>query len=103
MTLGLGFYGRSFTLSDPSCSSPGCHFSSGGTAGPCTQTVGILSYTEITDIIAQGANVTMDSTAAVNIVTWAGNQWVSYDDQTTMGLKVGYANSHCLGGWVYLL
>jgi chitinase len=30
VNLGLGFYGRSYTLSDPSCSSPGCPFSDPG-------------------------------------------------------------------------
>ncbi|KAH1586896.1 hypothetical protein KXX34_006961 [Aspergillus fumigatus] len=28
VVLGLGFYGRSFTLSDPSCNTPGCPFAS---------------------------------------------------------------------------
>jgi len=36
VTLGLGFYGRSFTLTDPSCSHTGCEFSSAAPAGPCT-------------------------------------------------------------------
>ena len=26
IVLGLGFYGRSFQLSDPACSTPGCNF-----------------------------------------------------------------------------
>lgn len=36
VTLGLGWYGRSFTLSNPSCNQPWCLFSNGGTAGECT-------------------------------------------------------------------
>lgn len=42
VALGLGFYGRSFTLSDPSCNIPGCPFardrggSGGGNPGECT-------------------------------------------------------------------
>ncbi|KAI5291816.1 hypothetical protein KEM54_006393, partial [Ascosphaera aggregata] len=36
VVLGLGFYGRSFTLQDPSCKKPGCVFSAGGNAGQCT-------------------------------------------------------------------
>lgn len=44
VVLGMGFYGRSFTLSDLSCTGPGCPFTSAGAAGPCSNTAGILSY-----------------------------------------------------------
>ncbi|OBT73001.1 hypothetical protein VF21_07849 [Pseudogymnoascus sp. 05NY08] len=98
VNMGLGFYGRSFTLTDPSCSATGCPFSAGGNAGPCTATAGILSSVEIGDVISAGATVTLDKDAAVKIVTWGGNQWVSYDDGETMKTKLQYANSKCLGG-----
>lgn len=98
VTMGLGFYGRSFTLSNPSCSSPGCGFSAGGNAGTCTATVGILSYDEIVDIVASGATVTYDTAAAVEIATFGGNQWVSYDDSKSLAAEIKYANQHCLGG-----
>lgn len=99
VTIGLGFYGRSFTLSDPSCASAGCPFSAGGNPGACTASAGTLSFSEIESIIAnEGAKVTLDKDAAVQIVTWGGNQWVSYDDADTMKLKVDYANGKCLGG-----
>ena len=109
-TLGLGFYGRSFTLADPSCTAPGCKFLYGGNPGPCTATSGILSYEEIMSIINGSSNVARDesSTAAdvtvvhdveatVQIASW-GNQWVSFDDATTFKQKTDYANSHGLGG-----
>jgi len=44
VVMGFGFYGRSFTMADPSCSVPGCTFSSAGIAGDCTGEPGILSY-----------------------------------------------------------
>ena len=98
VVLGLGFYGRSFTLADPNCTIAGCVFTSGANAGQCTQSVGTLSYAEIQRIIAQGATVTEDVTAAVKMVVYDTNQWVSYDDEETLKLKVDYANAHCLGG-----
>jgi chitinase len=52
VVLGLGWYGRSFTLTDPSCISPGCTFSAGGTPGQCTNSAGTLSNAEITRIIS---------------------------------------------------
>ena len=85
-------------MSDSSCMTAGCPFSGAGTAGPCTASAGILSDIEIRNIIANGATVTLDETAAVQIVTWDTDQWVSYDDATTLKMKIDYANSICLGG-----
>lgn len=98
VVMGIGFYGRSFTLSDPSCTHAGCPFSSGGTPGACSASAGTLMYSEIQEIIANGATVTTDQAAGVKIVTWGGNQWVSYDDETTLKQKMDYANGKCLGG-----
>jgi hypothetical protein len=50
------------------------------------------------DIIANGATVTTDKAAAVKIVTYNSDQWVSYDDQDTLKLKMDYANGKYLGG-----
>ncbi|EHA19726.1 hypothetical protein ASPNIDRAFT_122397, partial [Aspergillus niger ATCC 1015] len=103
--LGLGFYGRSFTLANPSCDTPGCPFNTannstgGGVAGECTQTSGILSDYEINRIIEDySVNVKYDETAGVNWMTWSGNQWVSFDNARTLKQKADFANSKCLGG-----
>ena len=98
VVLGLGFYGRSFTLADPSCTTAGCLFTSGAPGGSCTQSVGTLSYAEIQRLVASGARVIKDETAAVKMVVYDTNQWVSYDDAETLKMKVDYANAHCLGG-----
>ncbi|ROV91006.1 hypothetical protein VSDG_07707 [Cytospora chrysosperma] len=99
IVMGIGFYGRSFTLSDPSCTEAGCPFSAGGTPGNCSASAGTLMYSEIQDIIATGdATVVTDKDAAVQIVTWGGDQWVSYDDADTLKQKLDYANGKCLGG-----
>jgi len=98
VNLGIGFYGRSFTMSNPSCLEAGCEFSGGGNPGPCTATSGILSAEEIRSVVAAGANVQLDPVAGVEIITWDTNQWVSYDDETTLKMKVDFGNSFCLGG-----
>lgn len=127
VNLGIGFYGRSmcyyfihihpslsvfpgkearkltrhaigFTMSDPGCLEAGCPFSGGGNPGPCTQSSGILSSQEIRQIVADGANVELDPVAGVEIITWDTNQWVSYDDEVTLKLKVEFGNKFCLGG-----
>ncbi|KAL7793735.1 glycoside hydrolase family 18 protein [Trichoderma ceciliae] len=108
INLGIGFYGRSYTVADPACNIIGCEFqtgdllSSGGAAGPCTKTKGILSYKEINDIIADNedsALVRYDETAAVKMLIYGqGLNWVSYDDKTTYQQRVEFANARGLGG-----
>jgi chitinase len=94
INLGLGFYGRSFTLDSPNCIDPGCPFTGPGVAGECTGQGGILSYAEIM-AMQQSYNLVSvyDSVAAVKYIAWNQNQWVSYDDQETFQQKILYANS----------
>jgi chitinase len=101
VNLGLGWYGRSFTLADPSCSTPDgiCQFTAGGNPGQCTGSAGTLSNAEIKVILASGGAVeSYDATAAVRWMTWNTNQWVSFDDGLTMQQKIQAANDLCLGG-----
>lgn len=88
-------------MKDPACLHAGCPFSDGAHGGACTGTPGVLSAAEIQKIIAGGgAKVTFDEAAAVEIVTWDTDQWVSWDDKKTLKLKVDFANRRCLGGYV---
>lgn len=44
VVMGMGFYGRSFTMTDATCWTADCTFSTAGYAGDCSQTAGILYY-----------------------------------------------------------
>ncbi|KAJ6579226.1 hypothetical protein DFH09DRAFT_1447553 [Mycena vulgaris] len=76
MVMGLGFYGRSFTLASADCSSPGCIWASGANAGPCSGQSGILMYAEIQSILNQvdgsgsKPSPVFDEDAAVKYVVW---------------------------------
>ncbi|GAB1211409.1 hypothetical protein ATERTT37_000523 [Aspergillus terreus] len=103
--LGLGFYGRSFTLKDTTCTTPGCPFdksayeAGGATPGKCTGTSGILSNYEINRVLEQySPDVIYSDEAAVNWITWNENQWVSFDNAKTLKQKADFANSKCIGG-----
>ncbi|OKL57184.1 hypothetical protein UA08_07332 [Talaromyces atroroseus] len=99
INLGIGFYGRSYTVSDSNCYAPGCPFSSAGNAGSCTDSAGTLSYAEIMEYMEDDdAYVVWDETDAVNYMFWEGDQWVSFDNNITFKQKVDYANEVCLGG-----
>ncbi|RDH30342.1 hypothetical protein BDQ94DRAFT_161391 [Aspergillus welwitschiae] len=98
IVLGIGFYGRSYTMSDTACYQPGCPFIGAGNAGSCTVTPGVLSYSEIIELMQdEDTEVIWDDTDAVNYMVW-GDQWVSFDTNVTFQQKVDYANTKCLGG-----
>ncbi|KAF2130126.1 glycoside hydrolase family 18 protein, partial [Dothidotthia symphoricarpi CBS 119687] len=96
IALGFGFYGRSFTLADPSCTEPGCLFSGGAKKGVCTGTSGYLAYYEIQDILnknkKRALSVVHDKEAAVKYFSWDDNQWISYDDAESFKQKKDWAN-----------
>ncbi|KAI0572128.1 Glycosyl hydrolases family 18 protein [Pyrenophora tritici-repentis] len=99
LNLGLGFYGRSFQLSNSACYKPGCNFKGGASPGPCSKNSGTLTYNEIQDIIKQHKiKPYHDKEAAVKYITWNNDQWVSYDDKDTFKAKIDYANKVGLGG-----
>lgn len=99
LNLGLGFYGRSFQLSDPSCSKPGCQFKGGAAPGPCTANSGTLAYFEIMDIVkSKNLKPYYDKEAQAKYIVWDNDQWVSYDDKDTFQAKIDFANKLGLGG-----
>ncbi|KAI0203159.1 carbohydrate-binding module family 18 [Astrocystis sublimbata] len=99
LNLGMGFYGRSFQLSDPTCHKPGCQFKGGASPGPCSKNSGTLTYREIMDVIKNNKlKPYYDKENAVKYITWNQDQWVSYDDHETFKQKIDFANKQGLGG-----
>jgi chitinase len=105
LVLGLGYYGRSFTLESSSCKEVGCKFSGPGKAGPCTKSPGILAWFEIDKIIAKNPQnkPILDSSSMSKILTWDNDQWISYDDEETFTMRRHYAREHCLKGNLELI
>ncbi|GAB1317703.1 chitinase [Madurella fahalii] len=102
VNMGFGFYGRSFTMSNPGCFEPNgvCQFSDGGVPGSCSGTKGVLTYEEVVSrnnsldvkTIYEGKNTT------VKYNVFGGSQWVSYDDGESFRHKLEHLASRCLGG-----
>ncbi|KAI1182685.1 chitinase [Nemania serpens] len=100
VTMGMGFYSRTFTLTDPSCNHVGCTVSSGGNVGRCSDTVGVLLHPEVAEIVSEKKlTPVLDHTAAVKTVAW-GNQWTSFDDVATWRLKGNTARGQCIEGFM---
>ncbi|KAL2759723.1 glycoside hydrolase family 18 protein [Sodiomyces alcalophilus JCM 7366] len=99
VALGLGLYGRSFELASASCWKSDCPLKGPGAPGRCSNTPGILAYSEIMELLdITGARSYLDEAAAVRYVVFSGNNWVSLDDVTTFQKKIDYANNMGLGG-----
>lgn len=96
--LGLAYYGRGYTATDPDCLYYGCKFTGSSTKDLCSNQNGILSNCEIKRKIHNGAQTNMiTGGAATKQLFWA-NQWVSYDDSETIALKKGLADERCMSG-----
>ena len=82
--LGLATYGRSFKLEDPDSNGLGAPASGAGDAGEYTLEAGFLSSYEI---CTMGLTV-VEETEVEAPYGYTGDQWVGYDDETSLVLKV---------------
>ncbi|KAL4802540.1 glycoside hydrolase superfamily [Aspergillus unguis] len=97
VVMGMAYYGRSFTIADPDCTEPGCVYRSGGAAGECSETVGVLLNSEVQKKIDKlGLTPTLYENDAVKAAAF-GDQWVSFDEET-FKVRGDYARSQCMGG-----
>lgn len=98
VTFGMAFYSLSFTLDNVACNSPGCPVGSGGVAGRCSDTTGVLLHAEIADIVRENKlDPTLHRDAAVKSVSW-GDQWTTFDDVHTWRLKSNIIRGQCIPG-----
>ncbi|ETE66627.1 Chitinase-3-like protein 2, partial [Ophiophagus hannah] len=93
--LGIPAYGRSFTLST-SQNGVKAPTSGPGTAGIYTKESGFLAYYEICDF-KNGATTKVIESQKVPY-SFKGNQWVGYDDVSSITNKVQYLKKQNLGG-----
>jgi len=101
VVFGMAFYGRSFTLADPSCTEPNgvCQFSTGGIPGSCSATAGILTYQEIAarnNSLDVSTHYDPETTVKYNV--YSGSQWVSYDDAQSWNDKKKFLSRRGLSG-----
>ena len=96
--VGLPFYGASFTLKNAKQHGLYAKASGPGKAAPYTGEAGTIGYNEMcVDIRDGGWHVVRDKEQRVPYA-YKGNQWVSYDDATSIREKAEYVRSMDLGG-----
>lgn len=99
VNMGIANYGRGYTVEKKDCAYFGCTYTGPSKAGSCTLQEGILSSCEIRRLISE-KNLSwkvIEGGAEVNEVTW-DDQWIAWDDHSTLDKKRELANDRCLGG-----
>uniref|UniRef100_A0A0P0CJB9 chitinase n=1 Tax=Hypocrella siamensis TaxID=696354 RepID=A0A0P0CJB9_9HYPO len=100
IALGLAFYGKTYIMQDPdACHEPGCRYVSGGAAAPCSNEDGVMLNSEIEQVISNtSVSPRLYEDAAVKILSYNHDHWVSFDDEETLKMRIDFAKSQCLGG-----
>jgi hypothetical protein len=90
--------GRSFTLKNSTVNTVGAPVSHGGRAGQYTKEEGIYSYYEVCDKLnVDGWKRTWDERQQ-SLYATHNDQWVGFDNQRSIALKVKWAYTMGLGG-----
>ncbi|XP_058838290.1 chitinase-3-like protein 1 [Topomyia yanbarensis] len=98
LIVGIPVYGHTFTLASAANTGVGQRTVGPGTAGPYTLEAGTLSYLEICERLnAGGYTKVFDSMQQVPYA-FSGTQWISFDDVSSVALKVAYAKNKNVGG-----
>uniref|UniRef100_A0A0P0CM87 chitinase n=1 Tax=Hypocrella siamensis TaxID=696354 RepID=A0A0P0CM87_9HYPO len=100
VVLGLAFYGRTYIMQEPdTCRDPGCKYISKGSEAPCGNEAGVVFNSEIEQVASQtSGQAQLYEDAAVKILRYNHDHWMSFDDEETFAMRVGFAKSQCLGG-----
>lgn len=102
LVLGLAAYGHTYTLTDPSCSTVGCPFSSAGPGG-CAGAPGFMPYFSITKYVESGNYDSLEFNSASGTMELVvnTNELISFDNPDTMQLKYDFAAKACLRGMMW--
>lgn len=98
LVMGMGTYGRTFTLVNKARTGLNADASGPGAAGPSTSAKGFLSYYEICDFVKNKGWTSEFIDEIKSPIAYKGDQWVGYDDQTSIAIKSQYIKDKGLGG-----
>lgn len=97
LLIGIPTYGRTFTLSNTTLTDIGAPAIDGGKPGNYTKEPGVLAFYEICDMLKSGATLVWDNEQMVPYA-YNNDQWVGFDDQRSLKLKVQWLKQNGFGG-----
>nr|XP_022318915.1 probable chitinase 10 [Crassostrea virginica] len=98
LVLGLGLYGRSFTLSSSSSTGVGAPAVGAGLAGSYTGEAGLLAYYEVCQNLNFNGWTRQWHSEHKVPYAYKGSQWIGYDDVESFNVKIDYIIAKGLGG-----
>lgn len=99
LTMGVGTYGRGWTLADKSKAGYNALTTGASSPGVSTQQAGYIAYYEIMELLKTGAATKhYDSARECPYVVTTSGEWIGYDDVQSLGAKVAFAKSKGLRG-----
>uniref|UniRef100_T1JHM6 GH18 domain-containing protein n=1 Tax=Strigamia maritima TaxID=126957 RepID=T1JHM6_STRMM len=87
LIIGMGTYGRSFTLANPKRNGVNAPATGGGKAGVYTREAGFLAYYEICEMLKKGATYVWDEEMK-SPYAYDGDEWVGFDDERSIMEKM---------------
>ncbi|GMP35613.1 hypothetical protein CsSME_00007988 [Camellia sinensis var. sinensis] len=94
--MGLPMYGRTWKLKDPNQNGIGAP-----TNGTGPGYLGVMKYSDIVDFsLANNASVVFDE-ETVSTYSYAGTNWIGYDDMESISNKVNFTRANGLGGYLF--
>merc|ERR1712168_725505 len=99
LIIGMGTYGRGFTLEDANHHEYGAPVKGAAKEGTYTREPGYASYYEICQMLSSGGVRYWDDHHMAPHVVW-GDQWFGYDDIESLTIKVNWMRSKGYGGWM---
>jgi len=101
LVLGMGMYGRSFRLPNSASGNfgPGTPANGAGLRGTYTQEAGFAAYYEICGYLKNGYTSKYDEEQKANYAfKTAEHNWIGYDDEKAIAVKVDFVKTKGLGG-----
>ena len=98
LNVGLGAYGRSFTLANVANNGVNAQAIGGGYGGPFLDDIGFLGYNEICTFLIRNHWTRVWESTQMCPYAFSGNQWVGYDDIQSTQSKLDYIIKNNLGG-----
>ncbi|KAL8492982.1 hypothetical protein ACS0TY_024259 [Phlomoides rotata] len=95
IVMGMPAYGKTWQLKDPSQHGIGAPAVGTGPGG------GTMNYTAILAFNSENNATVVFDNSSVSTYSYAGGNWIGYDDTTSVEFKVKYAKDQGLGGYFF--